>query len=60
ISEKVRNKSLFLLKSQKKNSGDKVEESKKSQNSSSSSESKIDNTICEATMCLLMDRFAPC
>ncbi|KAK6805759.1 hypothetical protein RDI58_003544 [Solanum bulbocastanum] len=60
ISEKVRAKSLFLLK--KKKTGDKVEES---QNSSSSSlemaESKNDNNImCEATVFLLMDRFAPC
>ncbi|KAK4340290.1 hypothetical protein RND71_041752 [Anisodus tanguticus] len=55
ISEKVRAKSLFLLK--KKKSGDKVEESKKSQNSSTSSD---ENTMCEATMFLIMDRFAPC
>ncbi|KAG5625050.1 hypothetical protein H5410_010268 [Solanum commersonii] len=60
ISEKVRAKSLFLLK--KKKTGEKVEER---QNSSSSSvemaaESKNDNIMCEATVFLLMDRFAPC
>nr|XP_009613876.1 uncharacterized protein LOC104106916 [Nicotiana tomentosiformis]XP_016447131.1 PREDICTED: uncharacterized protein LOC107772155 [Nicotiana tabacum] len=63
LSEKVRNRSFFLLKSQKKKkSGDKVEESKNSQNSSSTSvaETKNDNTMCEATVFLLMDRFAPC
>nr|XP_009793543.1 PREDICTED: uncharacterized protein LOC104240402 [Nicotiana sylvestris]XP_016465295.1 PREDICTED: uncharacterized protein LOC107788155 [Nicotiana tabacum] len=64
LSEKVRARSLFLLKSQKKKkSGDKIEESKNSQNSSSSSsmaETKNDNTMCEATVFLLMDRFAPC
>uniref|UniRef100_M1CG50 Uncharacterized protein n=1 Tax=Solanum tuberosum TaxID=4113 RepID=M1CG50_SOLTU len=62
ISEKVRAKSLFLLK--KKKTGEKnMEESKKRQNFSSSSEmaeSKNDGTMCEATMFLLMDRFAPC
>ncbi|KAK4378383.1 hypothetical protein RND71_000245 [Anisodus tanguticus] len=62
LSEKVRARSLFLLK--KKKSGEKFEESKiKGQNSSSSimAESKNDeNTMCEATMFLLMDRFAPC
>uniref|UniRef100_A0A0V0GH33 Putative stress-induced protein 8-like n=1 Tax=Solanum chacoense TaxID=4108 RepID=A0A0V0GH33_SOLCH len=59
ISEKVRAKSLFLLK--KKKTGEKVEER---QNSSSSvemaAESKNDNIMCEATVFLLMDRFAPC
>ncbi|PHU10552.1 hypothetical protein BC332_22412 [Capsicum chinense] len=64
ISEQVRTRSLFLLK--KKKSEEKEEESKKSKNSSSSSsysemaENKNDNTMCEATMFLLMDRFAPC
>ncbi|KAL3350658.1 hypothetical protein AABB24_023204, partial [Solanum stoloniferum] len=64
ISEKVRAKSLFLLK--KKKTGEKnMEESKKRQNFSSSSssemaEGKNDSTMCEATMFLLMDRFAPC
>uniref|UniRef100_A0A3Q7FDE6 Uncharacterized protein n=1 Tax=Solanum lycopersicum TaxID=4081 RepID=A0A3Q7FDE6_SOLLC len=59
ISEKVKAKSLFLLKKEKK--GEKVEET---QNNSSSlemmRESKNDNNImCEATLFLLMDRFAP-
>ncbi|CAN4107618.1 unnamed protein product [Withania somnifera] len=61
ISEKVRARSLFLLKAQnKKKSGEKVEESKKSRNSHSfAAENKNDNTMCEATVFLLMDRFAP-
>ncbi|TMW94782.1 hypothetical protein EJD97_009798 [Solanum chilense] len=61
ISEKVRAKSHLLLK--KKKTGENVEESKKWQKFSSASEmaeSKNDNTMCEATMFLLMDRFAPC
>ncbi|CAN4112299.1 unnamed protein product [Withania somnifera] len=56
ISEKVRARSLFLLKSQKKKSGEKVKASQKS----SSLENKNDNITCEATVFLLMDRFAPC
>uniref|UniRef100_A0A3Q7EUI1 Uncharacterized protein n=1 Tax=Solanum lycopersicum TaxID=4081 RepID=A0A3Q7EUI1_SOLLC len=62
ISEKVRAKSHFLLLKKKK-TGENVEESKKRQKFSSASEmaeSKNDNTMCEATMFLLMDRFAPC
>ncbi|OIT07185.1 hypothetical protein A4A49_63100 [Nicotiana attenuata] len=62
LSEKVRTRSLFLLKSQKKkNSGDKMEESQNSYSSSSSiAENKNENTMCESTVLLLMDRFAPC
>ncbi|PHU10551.1 hypothetical protein BC332_22411 [Capsicum chinense] len=64
LSEKVRAKSPFILR-KKKSSVGKVVESKQGQKNSSSStsemeENKNDNTMCEATLSLLMDRFAPC
>ncbi|CAN4112298.1 unnamed protein product [Withania somnifera] len=59
LSEKVRARSLFLLKSQKKKkSAEKVEESQNA--SSEMRDTKKDNTMCEETVFLLMDRFAPC
>ncbi|KAH7836004.1 hypothetical protein Vadar_031891 [Vaccinium darrowii] len=68
LGEKVRARKPFLLerrKNDQENQENEASLAKKKEPSSSvlrnsAAEKKKDNTISEATVCLLMDRFAPC
>ncbi|GFY89650.1 Coiled-coil domain-containing protein [Actinidia chinensis var. chinensis] len=55
IGEKVRARKPFLLKRRKE-----VDQEDQGNETAAKLSEKQENTMSEATICLLMDRFAPC
>ena len=55
IGEKVRARKLFLLKRRKE-----VDQEDQENEAAAKLSKKQENTMSEATICLLLDRFAPC